>query len=604
MLPFSPSHVHVLVSVFVPLLNTIFPLRPIRADNGATLPDAKCQRPGDRFVQDFIQYECAIGSSSSDDAGGDGRVERGRGGEVSFDPGNNILRVGGRVPLVGKPVGCVPSNKADGTAIRAGMSHTTKHFRYECVDDESTVALKITHCVDHDGKLVRVGEFYTHPEETNSDQFTSVECVGNEFLAKKIIHKWSNCLLADGKKLVEGDFTVQDFPRNSMRSQLQKLEIVACLHEEGNVRLKCTGCVATNGQELAVTRFANVAGQWTQCRRFREGCRLINVTQDYIDCEIEGTSHKHGSTFESATSKSLFICSHGQIIKQGCFIQGRELTLVGDVKYVDGVTPALCVDNDNFTFFNGIVGCDLPDGRFKRFMEVWRDGDVMKRCSWAFNSDGSIARSEISTYACLDGLEVIPLNKVIQKDGGRRYVKCARMDAAPSSDEGSAGDGVHNSGTFGWRNLTESEFVELTTKKLARQNLMEYFGVGRRASPLLAPAPPNAFGGKAKTQSECVDLLPFCPRLSGYCPFMNGPLERGLALESFSELRELQARFEQFGGRGEPLSLPVGCEKQPSTFQKLQLLIELACQQTCQKCSNVSEKESALAHLENTSHCG
>ena len=113
--------------------------------------------------------------------------------------------------------------------------------------------------------------------------------------------KGSNCELPTGKKLVEGDFTLTEVPKRTMRSQLQRYEIVACLHEEGDVRLKCTGpltginsnsqshsgCVATNGQELAISRFANVAGQWTQCRRFKDGCRLINVTSD---CELHSIS--------------------------------------------------------------------------------------------------------------------------------------------------------------------------------------------------------------------------------------------------------------------------------------------------------------------------
>lgn len=47
-----------------------------------------------------------------------------------------------------------------------------------------------------------------------------------------------------------------------------------------NSTLNWAGCVATNGQELAISRFTNVAGQWTQCRRFKDGCRLINVTSD------------------------------------------------------------------------------------------------------------------------------------------------------------------------------------------------------------------------------------------------------------------------------------------------------------------------------------
>jgi len=41
--------------------------------------------------------------------------------------------------------------------------------------------------------------------------------------------------------LVEGDFVWQDIPVNSKRSLLQKQEIISCLREENNVKLKCTG---------------------------------------------------------------------------------------------------------------------------------------------------------------------------------------------------------------------------------------------------------------------------------------------------------------------------------------------------------------------------
>lgn len=102
--------------------------------------------------------------------------------------------------------GCVPSNKEDGTVVRPDTSLLTKHFRYECAYDEAsdTVTMKISRkfgkkgengkirkdCVDHNGKLVKVGEFFTHPPaDNNSEQFTRVECVGNEFMAKKVVHK-------------------------------------------------------------------------------------------------------------------------------------------------------------------------------------------------------------------------------------------------------------------------------------------------------------------------------------------------------------------------------------------------------------------------------
>lgn len=35
-----------------------------------------------------------------------------------------------------------------------------------------------------------------------------------------------------------------------------------------------------NGVHVAVGSYANVHGQWTQCRKYSEECRLINVTND------------------------------------------------------------------------------------------------------------------------------------------------------------------------------------------------------------------------------------------------------------------------------------------------------------------------------------
>jgi hypothetical protein len=105
-----------------------------------------------------------------------------------------------------------------------------------------------TDCIDHQGKLVKVGEFFTEPAQIG-DKFTTVECVGNEFLAKKVIHrcsliplnpsniqipfpsKGSNCELPNGKKLVEGDFTLQEVPKRTLRSQLQR-----CLLQEEEER--------------------------------------------------------------------------------------------------------------------------------------------------------------------------------------------------------------------------------------------------------------------------------------------------------------------------------------------------------------------------------
>uniref|UniRef100_A0A915PGA7 C6 domain-containing protein n=1 Tax=Meloidogyne floridensis TaxID=298350 RepID=A0A915PGA7_9BILA len=113
----------------------------------------KCRKAGDLFIQDLIQYECSINNGLNS---------------------NNIQQ------------GCVPSNKTDGTVIRPGIAHISQHFRYECTNDSPNgISLKVTHCIDNEGKLVKIGEFFTQTTPENSEgKFTSVECVGNEFLAK------------------------------------------------------------------------------------------------------------------------------------------------------------------------------------------------------------------------------------------------------------------------------------------------------------------------------------------------------------------------------------------------------------------------------------
>ncbi|KAI1723120.1 hypothetical protein Ddc_07315 [Ditylenchus destructor] len=485
---------------------------------------SKCERSGDRFVKDYIQYECftdhTVSTNSADSP------------------------IDAVVNLIGKPIGCVPTNRTSGPMIVPGATHTTQHFRYECVrDPTNAVTLKITHCVDNTGKLVSMGEFYTQP--AGNGEHMSVECVGDEFRAKKVVHKWTKCTLSNGRKLIEGNFVIDDVDKESLRSVLQKSEITSCVRDNADVALKCTGCVTSTGVHLGVTNYVNVGGQWTQCRKYKEGCRLINVTSDYVDCQYEGKTIANGNYFQSASSLSSFYCNHGVVTKQGCLVNG-SLILMGDVRYIND-RPFLCEQSDQLTSFNGLIGCDLPDGKFKRFLETWREGSVMKRCSWLATVDG-ITQSQIVSYACMDGKE--------------------------------------------------------PTTKL---NLVEYHGAGGKSGdPEIFQSRNVAYGATTQLGDQghaCVDILPYCNRLVGYCTFMKGP-ESGLAIESYAEFREVQSRFEKLANSERNTKAPIGCKEQLTPFQKFQVLVEVSCAKTCMRCTTGEQKERLITNLERTSHCG
>lgn len=76
--------------------------------NSSTL----CKHSGQRFVNDFIQFQCFLKEKSQLDA---------------------------------RPIGCVPTNTSTGSVILPGLSFTGEHFRYSCVRKfDDTLTLKIT----------------------------------------------------------------------------------------------------------------------------------------------------------------------------------------------------------------------------------------------------------------------------------------------------------------------------------------------------------------------------------------------------------------------------------------------------------------------------
>lgn len=220
-------------------------------------------------------------------------------------------------------------------------------------------------------------------------------------------------------------------------------------------------------------------------------------------------------------------------IFSGCFMENSDkLTRVGDVKYINDL-PFMCsLTSDLMISFNGLLGCNY-DGRFKRFMEVWRDNDdsnpIMRRCTWRQNSDGTIKESAILSYACIDGTSIIPLNKIVQRSNGE-YFKCVpsesiKFNEATIVNTQIAANKDYQIEKLELRPLNEfdEEFNRFKAKKIARRNLVEYYGYGKRESSQ------RIFQQKMHAEEDnlnrynCTNLLTFCHHLTGYCSFQPGP---------------------------------------------------------------------------------
>lgn len=88
------------------------------------------------------------------------------------------------------------------------------------------------------------------------------------------------CQLNNGAQLTEGNFITQKVSDDSLRTNLQAEEIISCQRSGPEVELQCTGCVAVTGEHIAVASYNKINGQWTQCRRTIDGCRMVNVTDE------------------------------------------------------------------------------------------------------------------------------------------------------------------------------------------------------------------------------------------------------------------------------------------------------------------------------------
>ncbi|CAD5234998.1 unnamed protein product [Bursaphelenchus xylophilus] len=498
----------------------------------------RCKHVGQRFVQNFIQFQCAEGDLD---------------GELQI-----------------KPIGCVPSNSGNGSAIPLGLTYKGKHFRYECVKEELSdkVQLKITHCVDNKGSIVAIGERFTVTNQNGEHE--SMECVGDAQKVKKVVFKWRRCKLPNGSELTEGNFITKKVPAESLRTELQTEEIMSCQRQGAVVDLLCTGCVALDGIHVGVASYSNIRGQWVQCRRVLDGCRLVNVTDDYINCQYNGQTYQNGETFESRSGKARYVCDHGAVIKLGCLIE-NTVVAVGNVHYVDG-EPLLCRQVDAPMKFT-LRGCEISSTFTRKFMETWRDGNVMKRCGYTI--DGNTVIPEVVEYACWHEKEEVALNNIIQGVQGI-FKKCVKTD----------------SGALVMQELSSRDTEAYLKRNSSRLDLVEYTGVGGK----------GILQHEVHDDDSCRDYLPYCRRLSNYCS--DGEADAGLTIEAYEEYGKVQKLFEELSGAKRGPLKPIGCETQLAPFRKVQVIVEMACQRTCRRCISEQSTAALVDNLENTSHCG
>uniref|UniRef100_A0A914DZ99 Uncharacterized protein n=1 Tax=Acrobeloides nanus TaxID=290746 RepID=A0A914DZ99_9BILA len=515
------------------------------------------------------------------------------------------------------------------------------------------MVLKITHCIDVTGKVIKIGQFFTSEE---NGVYRTIECLGDGYKAKKLVHTYAKCTLPTGDKVTEGHLYVTHLDPEKKRSQLQSGEIMSCVRMGNEVQLQCTGCVTLNGKQIGLTGYIQVDNQWTQCRRYKDGCRLINVTHDYVDCKFEDMWHDNKEYFNSTNGVSFYYCNHGVISKQGCFI-GDKYAIVGEVVYINS-KPVLCDLTNKYTEFGNLTGCTLENGNFKKFSENWRDGGTMKRCTFTFGPEG-INASVIQSYACIHNGEVVSLNQIVEEKDGT-YWKCASI----------------GEDSIKMRELSSSELEEYLHKKSWRLSLMEYYAIGSHhnrdsnskekdtkstkidaeslknisnkreqqeiLSADLMPVSEISTKQVASTNEvvtstsssqqvpttkqyveediemglslgaplECTDLLPYCSRLVGFCQMDKFHLHI-TATNDTENMAKLDEFFRKLHSSRESEEIPKtehisakNCASQAIPPKKqLELLVEVICPKTCQRCKSMEYEERLITYLEEAWMC-
>uniref|UniRef100_A0A0K0DY86 Abnormal cell migration protein 18-like fibronectin type I domain-containing protein n=1 Tax=Strongyloides stercoralis TaxID=6248 RepID=A0A0K0DY86_STRER len=517
---------------------------------------------GETWVRNYIKYECMNIEGSGDDS------------------------------IIGKAVGCSPDNILSGPIILPDQTYTNDHFKYSCSIEGDDVVLKILNCIDLEGNPVKIGDWFT--KEVNNNR-TTIECHGNEQSAKKVIFKWTSCLI-DGEHVIEGNFRVKyAHDLNKVyKNDLQIGEIVSCKRENGIVEAKCTGCVGKDNIHVGIAGYSKIGEQWTQCRRHVDECKLVNVGKHYVDCTFNGISYAAGEYFNATNGIASYTCINGYVKKQGCWI-GEEFKRIGEVFY-ENDTPFVCdYRSDSYIGFGAHKGC-LTQGNNKNFIkfgESWREGNVMKRCSWEIIDEG-MSSPKIEEYACVYFEKIVPLNKIIRDEINKNILKKCAYD---------------NKGTLNMRILTESEMAKWLRKKTYNLDLLEYYGKGGRgprahASPTMTTDAFIEMKNMVKNdegeiyyspeEEKCIDKISICKDLKPLCS--SAGLEKQIN-EIFNVIRKktnVINKSETFSQLISKLDnkITTAFKYQNSCDSRLSALVDIICPITCNSCYCIDKVKS------------
>uniref|UniRef100_A0A0N5C0M3 Abnormal cell migration protein 18-like fibronectin type I domain-containing protein n=1 Tax=Strongyloides papillosus TaxID=174720 RepID=A0A0N5C0M3_STREA len=517
---------------------------------------------GETWVKNHIKYECTNAEGSGDDA------------------------------IIGRAVGCSPDNILSGPIILPDQTYTNDHFKYSCSIEGDDVVLKVLNCIDNEGNPVKIGDWFT--KEVNNNR-TTIECHGDEQSAKKVIFKWTSCLI-DGEHVIEGNFRVkyaQDLNK-VYKNDLQIGEIISCKRENGIVEAKCTGCVGKNNIHVSIAGYSKIGEQWTQCRRHIDECKLVNVGKHYVDCTFNGVSYAAGEYFNATNGIASYTCINGFIKKQGCWI-GDEFKRIGEVFY-ENDTPFVCdFNSDSYVSFGNHKGCLSQNGNQNvKFGDTWREGNVMKRCSWEVN-DGEVSFPKVEEYACVYFEKVVPLNKIIRDEINKNILKkCA----------------LNENGSLSMRTLTESEMAKWLKKKTYNLDLLEFYGKGGRgprahASPTVTT---DAFiemknmvrnGGmetndNVMEEEKCIDKISICRDLKPLCS--SSSTEKQISeivnvikkkAKTFSDSELFTQLISKLDGK-----ISTTLKSQTSCDSRLSALVDIICPITCNSCYCIDKVKS------------
>ncbi|CEF70235.1 Hypothetical protein SRAE_2000486900 [Strongyloides ratti] len=517
---------------------------------------------GETWVKNHIKYECTNVEGSGDDS------------------------------IVGKAVGCSPDNILSGPTILPDETYTNDHFKYSCSIEGDDVVLKVLNCIDHDGNPVKIGDWFT--KEVNNNR-TTIECHGDEQSAKKVIFKWTSCLI-DGEHVIEGNFRVKyAHDLNKVyKNDLQIGEIISCKRENGIVEAKCTGCVGKDNIHVGIAGYTRIGEQWTQCRRHIDECKLVNVGKHYVDCTFNGVSYAAGEYFNSTNGIASYTCINGFIKKQGCWIS-EEFKRIGEVFY-ENDTPFVCdYRSDSYIGFGSHKGCLSREKNQDviKFGESWREGNVMKRCSWEI-IDEDISSPKVEEYACIYFEKIVPLNKIIRDEINKNILKKCAYDSK---------------GTLSMRTLTDSEMAKWLRKKTYNLDLLEYYGKGGRgprahASPTLTT---DAFiemknmvrndeGGDSNNieEEKCVDKIPICKDLKPLCSSAGSEKQINEIINTIRKKVNVINGSEAFTQLISKLDTKITTtlKLQNSCDSRLSALVDIICPITCNSCYCVEKVKS------------